>query len=207
MENTIEDNSMDFSQNSISDGKPYFMGDHALVRFSGGGSGADNDIFWLVDKETHTVRPFESNMALDAAFGSDLEEALKNVATISFPSIDSNGDIIDGILADFSILGPEFSIKEDGTAKPLDFSPHQLKSRYGKPIDEKKELEAERSVDSLLDSIKKNQDKTQIESKFIDKLKNDHRLMAFYISAVSYGNYSLEEIYSDIQRRYYQSKA
>ena len=63
--------------NPIQDGNPYFLGDHALIKFSNGEGNYGEDTYWLVDKENHTIRPFESDMALDAAFGEDLETALK----------------------------------------------------------------------------------------------------------------------------------
>ena len=190
------------SSNPVQDGRPYFLGDEALIHFSSGEEGYSRDTFWLVDKGNHTVRPFESNMALDAAFGNDLETALQNAVMVSSPQIDSNGDITDGVLADFSLLGPEYAIKEDGTSKPLDFSSHQLKGRYGKPINENVENLAAEAVDGFLGLLKTNEDKTNIPGSFISQLKKDQRLMAFYISAMAYGNYSLNDIYSDISRRF-----
>lgn len=196
---------MQGAQNPIQNGNPYFMGDYALIKFSGGEEGFGPDTYWLVDKKDHTIRPFESNMALDTTFGSDLEEALNKVVVIAQPQVDQSGDITDGVLADFSILGPEYAIKEDGSTKELDFSSHQLKSRYGKPIDEKNENLAIQAVDGLLTHLTKNQSATKVPSAFINKLKNDQRLMAFYISAMAYGDYTLKDIYSDILRRYKES--
>lgn len=190
------------SSNPVQDGRPYFLGDEALIRFSSGEEGYSRDTFWLVDKGNHTVRPFESNMALDAAFGNDLEAALQNAVMVSSPQIDSNGDITDGVLADFSLLGPEYAIKEDGTSKPLDFSSHQLKGRYGKPINENVENLAAEAVDGFLGLLKTNENKTNIPGSFISQLKKDQRLMAFYISAMAYGGYNLNDIYSDISRRF-----
>ena len=189
--------------NPISDGNPYFLGDHALIRFSTGEEGFGPDTYWLVDKENHTVRPFESNMALDAAFGEDLEEALANAIMVSPPAVDQNGEITDGVLADFSLLGPEYAIREDGTAKPLAFSSHQLRGRYGKPVDQQMESLATEVVDGFLGLLKTNAEKTKIPAGFIDGLKRDSKLMAFYISAMAYGDYTLSDIYSDISQRFY----
>src|ERR1035437_9729047 len=141
----------------INDGRPYFMGDYALIRFSSGEEGFGPEVYWLVDQSNHTIRPFESHMALDADFGEDLQTALQNAITVTPPLIDQNGDITDGVLADFSLLGPEYAIKEDGTSKPMDFSPHQLKGRYGKPIDENTEGMATEIVDGFLGLMKTNE--------------------------------------------------
>jgi len=181
------------------------MGDFALVKFSDGDGGYDEATYWLVDKKSHTIRPFESNMALDAAFGEDLQTALQNTMTITSPMIDGNGEIVEGILSDFSILGPEYSIKDDGTSKPLDFSSHQLKQRYGKPMNEGLEGKATEAVDDFLELLKTNEEKTNIPRNFIHELKNDHKLMAFYISAMAYGEYTVNDLYADISRRFKQS--
>lgn len=197
---------MQFNQSAVQDGNPYFMGDHALVKFSTGEEGLGPETYWLVDKNNHTVRPFESHMALDAAFGEDLQSALQNAITVSSPMINKDGDITEGILAGFSLLGPEYAIMEDGTSKPLHFSSHQLKGRYGKPVDENVEGLSAEVVDGFLNLLKTNEDKTKIPSSFINQLKDDERLMAFYISALAYGGYTLEDLYSDISIRFSKSK-
>ena len=190
----------------IQDGTPYFMGDQALIKFSGGESGLGPQTYWLVDKENHTIRPFESYMALSAAFGEELEEALNNTVVVNSPTIDADGEITDGILADFTVLGPEYSIKEDGSSKHLAFSSHQLKSRYGKPVDEGVESLATDVLDGFLGLLKSNEMKTGVSGQFLEQLKGDNKLMAFYISALAYGDYTLQDIYSDISRRFHSSK-
>lgn len=182
----------------VQDGQPYFMGEEALVRFSSGEEGYSPSTYWLVKKTDHTIRPFESKMALDASFGEDLQEALQNVVTVAQPIVDKDGEITDGVLANFSLLGPEYAIMEDGTSKPLHFSTHQLKSRFGKPIDEGKEDNAAESLDGFLNKLKENEQSTGISSAEIDQLKDDQKLMAFYISSLAYGKYTLKEIYADI---------
>ena len=109
-------------------------------------------------------------------------------------------------MADFDILDPEYSIKEDGTSKPLHFSPHQLRSRYGKPVNEEAETKAEREVDNLLNELSRNENGSDMTAKFINGLRKDHQLMAFYISAICYGNYSIDDIKKEIIRHFHQSK-
>jgi hypothetical protein len=178
------------------------MGDYALVRFSSGEDGYGPDTYWLVDKSNNTIRPFESNMALDAAFGEDLQSALQNAMTITPPRVDQNGDVTDGILSGFSILGPEYAIKDDGTSKSLDFSPSQLRGRYGKPINENGEKLSVEALDGFLNLMKKNESKTGIPASFISKIKNDSKLMAFYVSSLAYGDYTLNDLYDDIGNRF-----
>ena len=204
MEN--EANLNQINHNPVENGRPYFIGQHALIKFSNGTDGYDSSVYWLVDKENHTIRPFESHDALAKAFGEGLNDAISKVVTVTPPQVDSNGAIKDGILADFDILDPEYSIREDGTAKPLDFSPHQLRSRYGKPIDEQKEISAEREIEKILDSFKPTGSRNDIPQSFIKNLRNNHRQMAFYISSLAYGEYSPQHVYNDILDKYNKSK-
>jgi hypothetical protein len=195
---------MQHNPTPVGDGKPYFMGDHALIKFSSGEEGLGPDTYWLVDKKDHTIRPFESNMALDAAFGQDLQTALQKAITVSSPAIDGDGNINDGVLTDFTLLSPDYMIKEDGSTKPLAFSPHHLRQRYGKPIDESLESLSTEAVDNFLGLMIQQEDKTMIPASFVQGLKRDHQLMAFYISALAYGDYTLNDVYLDIAHRYHQ---
>lgn len=188
----------------VQDGSPYFLGDEALIRFSGEGENVPVT-FWLVNKNDHTIRPFESHMALDAVFGSDLPDALQNVATIAPPQVDEEGNVMDGVLADFTVLGPEYAIKEDGTSQPMDASPHQLKSRYGKGIDENAEGTATEVLDGFLNRLKGEESQSGIPATFIDQQRNDEKMMAFYISALAYGEYTLGDIKADIAQRFNQT--
>lgn len=189
------------NQSPIRKGTPYFMGDQALVKFSPGGGEPDSGLHWLVDKANNTVRPFESEVALQAAFGDGYEAAKRGSVVLSPPVIDENGEITEGVLRDFSILGSEYAVKENGTSKKLDFSPNQLKKRYGKQINENGEGLAAETLDGLLNIIKSKGKEMNIPSSFINQLKKDSRLMAFYISALAYGEYTLGDIYSDILNR------
>jgi vacuolar-type H+-ATPase catalytic subunit A/Vma1 len=139
-------------------------------------------------------------------FGEDLEQALKGAVTVTAPSMDANGEISDGVLSNFTILSPEYVIKEDGSSKPLSFSTHQLQSRYGKPVNESVESLAAEVVDGFFEILKTNEHRTDIPTQFINELMSDSRLMAFYISAMTYGEYTLEDIYSDVARRFHNSK-
>ncbi len=199
MENIIQQN---INKSPISDGTPYFMGSEALIKFFGNEEGYGPSTYWLVNKKDHTIRPFESHMALDAAFGEDLEKALNNVVIISQPTIDQDNEITDGVLSGFTLLGPEYLIKDDGTSKPLHFSNHQLKSRFGKSVDEDAENMAADAVERFLSILKENEKNTGISSDFIDKLKDDSKLMAFYISCIAYGKYTLQDIYMDIMKTF-----
>lgn len=191
----------------VKDGSPYFLGDQALIKFSSGEDGMSPSTYWLVDKNDHTIRPFESQEALDSAFGSDVQDALQHVMNVIPPSVDESGNITDGVLAGFDILGPEYAIKSDGSSKPMHFSPHQLRGRYGKPVDDQLEGLAAEAVDGFLNILKTKESVTGIKPSFINKLRGDNQLMAFYISAMAYGDYTLNDIYAEIERKSKQDSA
>ena len=189
----------------IQDGTPYFLGDEALVKFATD-SNQGTKQYWLVSKKDRTVRPFESNDAIRTAFGDQTKEAVSNAMKITTPKVDADGEIIEGVLDGFSILEPEYSIRSDGSAKPLHFSSYQLKNRYGKPVDEKAETIATEVLDGLLNLLKKDEEQAGVPAEFIDEIKEDDKLMAFYVSALAYGKYTMEGIHSDIVHSFDNSK-
>ena len=196
-ENIGQVSGMGPSKTPVMGGTPYFMGDQALVKFSLDGSGGEST-YWLVNKKKKTIQPFESMKALQAAFKEGYPEALKNAVAITVPVIDEGGEITDGVLSGFNVLDPEYAIKNDGSSKRLAYSPHSLKKRYGKPVDTKAEGMAVKALEGFFNILKQKEDITGISPKFIDKLKKDSKLMAFYISSLAYGNYTLNDIYKEI---------
>lgn len=190
----------DMQKPTVSGGKPYFMDKLGLVQFTSPEEGYGTDVYWLADSQDKTLRPFESETALQAAFGPGFEEAKANCVHLSPPTIDESNDIMDGVLTGFSILGPEHTIKEDGKIKKVEFSSHTLKKRYGKAVDPQKEDKAVRALEAFLNKLKSSSDK-KIAPQFIDNLMQDDKVMAFFINALAYGNYTLSDVYSDILRR------
>lgn len=185
----------------VYNGTPYFMGDHALVTFSTGEDSYGSKTYWLVDKKDHTVRPFESETALKNAFGEGFQTAMRNMVTIVPPNVDEEGLITDGVLKDFDILSADYSIKEDGTGKKLPFSAHKLRTRGGKAVNEKGEGMAVEILDGFLNKLKQSSAQTGLKAAFIDKLKQDSKLMAYYVSSLAYDNATLSDIYNDILDR------
>ena len=201
MENIPQEGQIPENSIPVSGGSPYFLGDNALVQFSSGDNPNEPVTHWLVDKSNRTLRPFESDGALQNAFGEQYPLAVRNVVKVAPPTLDESGGITDGVLRDFNILGPEYAIKEDGTTKNVEFSPHQLRGRYGKPIDENAEGLATEAVDGFLNLLRSKSGSTNLDPNFINKLRQDQQLMAFYVSALAYGGYTLSDLYKDIVQR------
>lgn len=189
------------SASPIHEGTPYFMGDHALVKFASSEAGFGPETYWLVDKKSHILRPFESHTALQNAFGDGLDQAIQHLVTIHPPKVDDSGEIIEGVLKDYNILSPDYAIKEDGSAKKLHFSPHQLRTRYGKPINDQAEQHAALLVEGLLKQLQSDP-KGGVDAAFVHHIKKDTHLMAFYISAIAYGGYHIGDVHTDIFRRF-----
>ena len=182
-----------------STGKPYFLGGEALIQFSSGMEGEEPSVFWLVDQSNHTIRPFESDEALAAAFGSGVEEAKKRCVHVAHPTISSSGEIMDGVLKGYELLGSEHAVHSDGTAKPVDVSLYHLKKRYGKPINPASEEKAVTMLDNLLQSLSAGQD--GVSSAAIEKIKRNERFLAHLVNALSYGGYSVQDCKKEIIRK------
>lgn len=177
------------SKPTVSGGKPYFLGLHALVKFSSGLDSEGPSVFWLVDKGDKTLRPFESETALKNAFGEGYDTAMQHVVHLAHPKIDSSGDILDGALKGFSLLDADYAIREDGTAKEQEFSNHHLRNRYGKAVDVKAEEQAARTLEHVFKTMKE-RDSKEIPPSEIEKIKGDGRRVAFLLNAIAYGKYS-----------------
>ena len=182
-----------------SSGKPYFLGGEGLIKFSDGVDGEAPSIYWLVSEKDRTIRPFESDAALAAAFGPGVEEAKSKCVHVAHPSIANNGEITDGILKGYELLGPEHAVHNDGSALPVEVSLHHLKKRYGKPINSASEEKAVNMLDNLLSSLSAGQD--GISAAAVEKIKRNERTMAHYISALAYGKYTVSDIKREILRK------
>jgi len=121
---------------------PIFVGKSALVRLTNESDPSISTI-WMIDSTNKTIRPFVSEDKFDSLF-KDPAVAHRAVTTLS-----ANELAPGGLLGDFNVLSSEYGVKNDGSMKPVDFSPSQLQGRYGKPVDENAENNAVNSLDSL----------------------------------------------------------
>jgi hypothetical protein len=72
-------------------------------------------------------------------------------------------------------------------------------------VNENAENKAADNLDRFLSTLKSSENETGIPPSFIEELKDDEKLMAFYISCLAYGKYSLEDIYLDIGHTFNES--
>jgi len=122
--------------------KPFFIGDHAIVRIANQNN-PNITTTWLVDTKKKILRPFSSEKAFRNAF-EDPDEAEKSVTSISSRDLDTGG-----VLEGFTPLKGDQGVRDDGSMDRIDFSQAQLQDRYGKQEDP----EAEKKSLTMLDGI------------------------------------------------------
>lgn len=186
------------NQQMSTSGSAYPLGDYSLVRFKDLGPAgymSDQQIF-LLDNTNRSLRPFQNMAALQNFFDGEVDpdKIVVRPATDLAPGgpLGSNAG-----KPGYQLLGSEYAIQSNGTARKLDYSISQLSERYGAPVNE----ETEHTMYMSLKGALKMFEDDGIDSNQIAKIKKDKELMAFYISAMTYGGYSLGDIYSDIKKR------
>lgn len=179
-------------------GGPYNMSQYGLVRFSGAGpQGYMNDnIVWLVDPQNGTLRPFESERALRNFFDGEVD--INTITVVDAQELAPGGTFGgNGSGGGFQVLSNDYAIKRDGTARQLDYSNSQLSTRYGMGVNE----ELEQTMYSALKGMFTLLEGAGISSSTISKIKSNDSQLAFYVSALAYGGYSVGDIYSDVKKR------
>ncbi len=172
----------------------YFMGDYSLIRFNGAGpSGNMNQgTVWLVDPKTNSMRPFQNASALSNFFDEPVD--INDIPVHDASSLSGGGP-----LEGYQLLNSEYAIKSDGTAKRLDYSASELATRYGSGIDQGLEQEASMMLDGFMDLVKNTN--AGIDQATLKKLAGDDNQVAYYINALAYGGYTLNDIYRDMKKK------
>lgn len=144
-----DDDEMQYSPVDISGPtEVFFVGDTGLIKIINPGQSIDNTPIWLVDVKNKALRPFSSK----AAFNNYFEDPIAaKKAVVAFPSAALAED---GPLAGYRMLTSDYGIREDGTMKPLDYSPAMLSRRYGKPSDPSRENKAVMALDGMLKQMR-----------------------------------------------------
>lgn len=179
-------------------GTPYFMGRYSLVRFSGQGpTGYMNEsVVWLVDTQSKTLRPFANASAVENFFEYPVD--MSQIQVMSAASLLPGGTLgsQDGEPG-YELLGNEYMVQADGTARELEFSASHLAARYGSPINQTAEQWAGMLVQGFLKHLTRSD--SGISKQTIDALDDAHK--AYYISAIAYGGYAAPDIYRDLKAR------
>lgn len=185
------------SPNTGSSNQIYLDGDYSLVRFvgEGGDQQMNSQKVWLLDSKTKTLRPFSSGSALSNFFDGDVN--LDDIKEIPASELNPGGQLgSNGGTPGYQLLSSEYAIQRDGSARKLDYSAAELATRYGQPVNQ----EMEQTMYSALKGMFNMFESAGVSKSAINKIKNDPELMAFYVSATTYGGYSVGDIYSDVKK-------
>lgn len=177
-------------------GTAYNMGASSLVNFADV-EGVDPKAVWWVDNNSKTIRPFGSMEAFNSVYASNLDAALQSIRTVH-PSDLGEGGMF-GPDKGYQILDFNYAIRPDGTMKEMAASNSQLQTRYGQPINSQLEQDGLLLVDGFFNTMQKTG--SGVDSNFLNTLKGDKSVVAFYLNALTYGGYSLSDIYRDIKKR------
>lgn len=121
---------------------PFFIGDHSIVRITNP-SNPNASTTWLVDAKRKVLRPFASEAAFRNAFDNP-DDAERAVTVITTKELGPGG-----ALEGFTPLQGNKGVQDDGSMDPIEYSPADLKNRYGKPED----IEGENRALSMLDGV------------------------------------------------------
>ena len=174
----------------------------ALIMFTSdidGDGPANTSTVWHVDPKTKKIRPILSEAAFMTATGQSVKDVMNQglIKRVSTQALNPGG-----VLAGFTPLTENEGIRDDGTymAPKVDNSEQNIKSRYGKQVDEKFNTEAFKTIDGLLNMLK-GDSKSGISSDVINAIAGDPTTLASYMNAFAYGGYNLSDIFRDIKRR------
>jgi len=133
-------------QGGMADGStavtPFFVGESAVVKITNPNN-PQSSTLWLVNPKRKILQPFISEEAFKNAF-EDPAEAEKSIITLSSQALGPGG-----ALEGFSPLQGEKGVNNDGSLGEVEFTPNELRNKYGKqddPAGENKSL-------SMLDGI------------------------------------------------------
>jgi hypothetical protein len=184
-----------------------WKGDHALIKFDtdpdGSGPGNTSTVYY-VDVKNKTMRPFLSEQAFNNAYGGQftLQEAESQglIKTLS-GSMLGPGMPLDIKNGSWTLHSNEGGVREDGTWKDmsLQIGDAALKNRYGQPANEGLFEAGYSAIKGFLD-LAKQDPSIGLSAQTINEIENSPDKLAFYMSAVGYGGYSITDIYKEIKR-------
>ena len=178
-------------------------GRDALVTFAGEGA-TPNQIF-LVDQENKQVIPFSSMRSAINYFsrvsGAPVTAGDINAVLSEIPSSTlSQGGSLEG----FFPVNMENGFNEDGHLLNPAPSNANIQARYGKDVDRDEEVKQYKLLDGFVKLLSSGAaGKSNVTPAELAKLTSSDTTMAFYINALTYGGYSLQDVYQDMVRQQY----
>jgi len=180
-------------------GTSYFAnGNDAIVTIQGDNS---QQIFF-VDQVNKQLVPFSSMQSAMNYFSTvagrqvSAEEINSSLSQVP-SSVLSPGGGLDG----FVPVNPVNGFDEQGRLVNPAPSNANIQARYNKPVDQNSEMRAYTALDGFAKLLQNAGLGSTVTPQEITKLISDPTTMSFYINALAYGGYSLQDVYQDMARR------
>jgi hypothetical protein len=174
----------------------FFRGQYGLVQFTEDPDGpgpASTSTIWLVDPQSKKLIPFLSEAAFDNVMTKPLKEVVKEggINKISLNQIGS-----------FKLLTDAQGIKEGGTIPTFEVAVDETKigARYGQEPNPQVRDVINKSFPGFIKLLKSDPN-SGVSTETLDEALNNDSLVAFYVNALTYGDYQLPDIYRDLKRR------
>lgn len=186
---------------SSGSGTPMFNGDYALVRVSGEGY-TPNQLF-LVDTADKQLIPFSSDQAAQNFFnGASMDQI--NASTVTVPSSVLSSTDPSALFGGYQVLGSKYAVSSDGTIPNQPPSNANIADRYGQQIDQGAETQALQALDGFVNLLQSGAaGSSNVSKQELTKIMSDPTQVAFYVNALAYGGYSLQQVYQDMVRVQY----
>lgn len=174
----------------------FFRGQYGLVQFTEDPDGpgpASTSTIWLIDPQAKKLIPFLSEAAFDNVMTKPLKEVVKEggINKISLNQIGS-----------FELLTDAQGIKEGGTIPTFEVAVDETKigARYGQEPNPQVRDVINKSFPGFIKLLKSDSN-SGVSTETLDEVSNNDSLVAFYVNALTYGDYQLPDIYRDLKRR------
>jgi len=172
----------------------------AYIKFStdpdGAGPQSANTVWWA-DPVSKNLYPIISEDAFLKATGMKIGDATAQglIATRAITDLNDGGT-----LSGFFLLPNEYGVQNDGTYKtpPPTLNDASLAGRYGQTFDE-------RSTRQMLTALDENilpwLEEAGVSAETIKKISSDPKITSLYVNAITYGGYSIPDLYRDAKAR------
>ncbi len=173
-----------------------FRGKYTLVQFTedpDDSGPASTSTIWLIDTQSKKIIPFLS----ETAFNNAMTMPLKDVASKGLIKKISLSQ-----LGSYKMLPDSQGIKDDGTIPTFEATVDDGKTsqRYGKNVDAKARDVLNEQFPGFIKLLKSDPN-SGVSTATLDEVLNDPSQVAFYVNALTYGDYQLSDIFRDLKRK------
>jgi len=175
-------------------------GQDALITLSGQGA-TPNQIF-LVSNETKQLIPFSSMQSAMNYFSTVTgHQVTPDEINASLTTIPSSSLAVGQSLNGFEPVDITNGFNEDGQLLRPAVSNANIQARYGQQVDTGAETKAYTSLDGFVKLLSDANVGSTLSPTEVTKITSDPTMMGFYINALAYGGYTLQDVYQEMVRQ------